>query len=205
MGFLIAALMTPLAGPLLYGVLHEHPRAARVVDGFVYAAVPLLVGLQVLPSAWERRSLLMIAALAGGLLLPTGMERMSHALHRHTDSLALVVGLSGLLLHSLLEGAALVPGEHGVPLAFGLAVTLHQVPVGLVLWWLLRPRYGPWLAGCGVGGVVFATAIGYALGTDVLASVHGEGAELYQAFVSGSLVHVVFHQGRGDHRHEQAD
>jgi hypothetical protein len=26
--------------------------------------------------------------------------------------------------------------------------------------------------------------------------------ELYQAFVSGSLVHVVFHQGRRDHSHD---
>ena len=27
--------------------------------------------------------------------------------------------------------------------------------------------------------------------------------ELYQAFVSGSLVHVVFHQGRHDHTHDE--
>jgi hypothetical protein len=201
LGFLIAALVTPVAGPLLYGLLHDHPRAARFVDGFVYVAVPLLVALQVFPAAWEHRSVLMIVALVAGLVLPTAMERMSHALHRHTDSLALAVGLSGLLLHSLLEGAALVPGENGVPVAFALAVILHQTPVGFVLWWLLRPRYGVWLAASGVGGVVCATAIGYALGTDVLTSVHGESAELYQAFVSGSLVHVVFHQGRGDHRH----
>ena len=30
-------------------------------------------------------------------------------------------------------------------------------------------------------------------------AVHG--AALYQAFVSGSLIHVVFHQGRHDHDH----
>lgn len=205
MGWLIAALVTPVAGPLLYWLLHDHPRAVRLVDGFVYVAVPVLVALQVVPSAWEHRSVLMIVALAAGLLIPTAMERMSRALHRHTDSLALVVGLSGLLLHTLLEGAALVPTPEGVPVAFALAVVLHQVPVGLVLWWLLRPRYGAGAAACGVGGVVLGTALGYALGLEVLGAVHGEGTELYQAFVSGSLMHVVFHQGRGDHRHEHEE
>jgi hypothetical protein len=201
-GYLIAALVTPIAGPVLYWLLHDHPRAVRAVDRFVYVSVPVLVALQVLPAAWEHRNFLMIAAAAAGLLVPTAMERASHALHRHTDTLALVVGLSGLLLHTLLEGAALVPSEEGVPVTFALAVILHQMPVGLILWWLLRPRYGFVAAAAGVGGIVAGTALGYALGIEVLAAVHGEGAELYQAFVAGSLMHVVFHQGRGDHQHD---
>ena len=41
----------------------------------------------------------------------------------------------------------------------------------------------------------------YELGTGLLGDVHSSGAEIYQAFVSGSLVHVVFHQGRHDHDH----
>jgi hypothetical protein len=172
-----------------------------VVDGFVYVSVPVLVALQVLPAAWEHRSLLMIGAAAAGFVVPAALERMSHALHRHTDALALVVGLSGLVLHTLLEGAALAPGEDGVPVTFALAVILHQMPVGLVLWWLLRPRYGFAAAACGVGSIVVGTLIGYALGVEVLGAVHGEGAELYQALVAGSLMHVVFHQGRGDHQH----
>ena len=202
MGYLIAVLAAPVAGPILYRLLHDHTRAVRFVDVFVYVAVPVLVALQVLPSAWEHRSVLVIAAVLAGLLIPTAMERASRVLHRHTDSLALVIGLSGLLVHTLLEGAALVPGEDGVPVAFALAVILHQVPVGLVIWWLLRPRYGPRVAATGVGSIVVGTLIGYALGSEVLGGFHGEGAEIFQAFVSGSLVHVVFHQGRHDHTHE---
>jgi hypothetical protein len=201
-GYLIAAMITPIAGPAVYWLLHDHPRAVRAVDGFVYFSVPVLVVLQVLPAAWEQRSPLIIVAATAGLLLPAAVERMSHALHRHTDSVALMVGLSGLLLHTLLEGAALVPTDEGVPVAFALAVIVHQMPVGLILWWLLRPRYGVALAATGVGSIVVGTAIGYGLGVEVLGPMHGEGAELYQAFVSGSLMHVVFHQGRGDHQHD---
>jgi hypothetical protein len=49
--------------------------------------------------------------------------------------------------------------------------------------------------------VVLATLAGYGVGSGVLGHAHRQGIELYQAFVSGSLVHVVFHQGRHDHRH----
>ena len=201
-GALIAVLAAPLAGPLLYGLLHDRPAAARRVDAFVYIAVPFLVALQVLPSAWEHRSVLVLVALAVGVLVPTLVERASHVLHRHTDSVALVVGLSGFLLHTLLEGAALAPGEAGVPLPFALAVILHQIPVGLVVWWLLRPRYGTLAASAGVASIVLGTLAGYLLGAEVLGGLHGERAEVFQALVSGTLVHVVFHQGRHDHAHE---
>lgn len=201
LGFLIAALVAPLAGPLLYRTLHEHPRAVWVVDGSVYVAVPLLLAWQVLPEAWESRNLWMLVAVGAGLLAPTALERASHALHRFTDTVALAVGLSGLVLHALLEGAALFPAQGRGQVAFVLAVTLHRIPVGLIVWWLLKPRYGSSAATAGVASIVIGTLLGYALGMEVLANVHSQGTELYQAFVSGSLVHVVFHQGRHDHAH----
>lgn len=201
LGYLIAVLAAPLAGPLLYRAFHERPEAARLVDGFVYVAVPVLVALQVLPAAWASRSLAVIAALLVGLAIPTIAEKLSHALHRHTDTVAMLVGLSGLFLHTLLEGAALVPGSEGVQIPFTLAVVVHQVPVGLVIWWLIQPRYGSGLALAGVASISIGTLAGYALGVEVLGAVHGESAKLYQALVAGSLVHVVFHQGRQDHTH----
>ena len=201
MTYLIAALAAPIAGPLLYRVLHDHPKAVRLVDGSVYVAVPALLAWQVGHLALEQSTLLVLAAAAAGLAVPSLAEQASHALHRRTDELALLMGVSGLALHALLEGAALAPGEAGIDVAFGLAIVLHRIPVGLVIWWLVRPRYGAVAAALGVGAIVVVTLAGYALGTEVLASVHGAGADLYQSFVSGSLVHVVFHQGRHDHSH----
>lgn len=203
MAYLIAASVAPIAGPLLYWALHERPEAVRVVDGFVYVAVPLLVGWQVLPYAWEERSVLVIFALGLGFLVPTGMERLSHALERHTDHVALVVGMSGVLVHALLEGAGFAPRSGTVPVPFALAVVVHRIPVGLVVWWLIRPRYGWLAASAGVALLILSTLAGYVIGMEVLADMHGPGVELYQAFVSGSLVHVVFHQGRHDHQHQE--
>ena len=202
MTWFIAALAAPVLGPVLYRVLHEHPGAVRLVDGSVYLAVPILVAWQVLPHAWADRSVIALVALGAGFLLPAVVERASHALAHRTDDLALIVGISGLALHALLEGAAFVPSSGGVEPAFALAVALHRIPVSLVIWWLICPRFGGLAASAGVGSIVVATLAGYGLGTEFLGSTQGSAVELYQAFVSGSLVHVVFHQGRHDHQHE---
>jgi uncharacterized protein len=201
-GYLIAAAAAPILGPLLYRVLHDHPRAVSVVDRSVYIAVPLLVAWQVLPDAWQERRILALVALAAGIVLPAIIEKLSHAFAHQTDNLALVVGLSGLGLHAMLEGAAFVPGPSPVEAPFAIAVILHRIPVSLVIWWLICPRFGSRLALVGVGSIVVATLAGYGVGTELLSGAHGGGLGLYQAFVSGSLVHVVFHQGRHDHTHD---
>lgn len=202
MGYLIAALVAPVLGPVLYRSLHEHPTAVRFVDGFVYLAVPLLVAWQVLPHAWAERSLVTVAALGIGFLMPAVLERLSHTLEHRADNVALVGGLSGLVMHAVLEGAAFVPLEGAVATPFALAVILHRIPVSLVIWWLICPRFGSIAAAAGVGSIVVGTLAGYGLGVEFLGTVHGPTVELYQAFVSGSLVHVVFHQGRHDHQHD---
>lgn len=200
MGYLVAAVVAPILGPVLYATLHPRARWERVVDGFVYLAVPVLVGLQILPLVIGERSALPVLLLAGGLLVPSAFERASRFLAEHTDRAALAVGLSGLAVHVLLEGAALPSATSG-DLAFGVAVVLHRVPVGLVLWWLVCPRWGASRGALAVGALIALTVVGYAAGAS-LAVLHGPRTELYQAFVAGSLLHVVFHQGRADHAHD---
>ena len=199
--YLVAAVLAPVLGPILYRLLHPHPRAVGMVDGFVYLAVPLLVAWQIVPHAWMERSVVPLVVVTAGFVLPAIVERASHALAERTDDLALVVGIAGLALHAGLEGAAFAPGAGGVDDAFALAVILHRIPVGLVVWWLIRPRFGQGAAALGVASLVFATLAGFGLGSEVLVSTGAERAELFQIFVSGSLVHVVYHQGRHDHDH----
>lgn len=205
MTYLAASLATPILGALLYRSLHGRNRAVRLVDGFVYVAVPALVAVQVVPHALEERSLLMLAMVALGALVPTAFERASRSLSEHTDNLAIVVGISGLMIHAGLEGAALVPTAEAVDPAFGWAVVLHRIPVGLIVWWLVRPRHGIPLAMVAVGSLVGATLVGAFVGTELTGQAHGPGFELFEAFVAGTLLHVVFHQGRHDHAHDHHD
>lgn len=201
MNYLIAVLAAPVLGPVLYRVLHDHPAATRLVDGSVYVGVPLLVAWQIVQHAWEHGTVAPLIAVALGFVLPALIERASHALAHRTDDMAIVVALSGLALHAALEGAAFVPSAEPVDGRFAAAVVLHRIPVGLVIWWLIRPRFGSLAASAGVGSIVLATLAGVVLGAELFGDATA-GVELYHAFVSGSLVHVVFHQGRHDHTHD---
>ena len=201
MGYLIAVAFAPLLAPVLYRVLHDRPSAVETFDKFVYLAVPMLVAWQVLPHAWEERNVLLILAVTGGLVLPILVERDFQSIADETDNLAIAAGLSGLVLHALLEGAALTPTSPDPPLV--AAIILHRIPMSLVIWWLIFPRFGTKKAAAGIGLLVLATLAGYSLGSEFLSGLQGDGPALYQAFVSGSLIHVVFHQGRHDHDHSK--
>lgn len=205
MTYLVGALVAPVVGALLYRSLHRRDRAVRLVDGFVYFAVPALVALQVVPHAFEEGSPVILLLVAAGAVVPSLFERASHLLERYTDDLGILVALSGLLLHEILEGAAFAPLGSTVDPVFGWAVILHRVPAGLVVWWLVRPRHGIPLATLAVGSLVVATLGGFLVGNEFLGPVHGHGIERYQAFVSGTLLHVIFHRGRHDHEHADHD
>ncbi len=199
---LAAALAAPILGAAFYGLLHHRSGATRVVDGLVYLAVPILVAVQVFPHSLNTEDLLSLVAVALGAGLYFVLERMSRVLAAQADNLAILVALSGLVLHALLEGAALAPGMDQSDAFFVFAVVLHRFPVGLVVWWLIRPRHGGAAALVGVGAIVAATLTGAAGGSLLASPSNGMGLDLFQAFVAGSLLHVVFHQGRSDHRHE---
>ena len=180
--YLGAALIAPIVGAGLYRVLHSQAAAVRIVDGFVYVAVPALVLWQILPYTWTEQSLVPLLVVGSGVLIPTIIERASNALASQTDNFAILLVLSGLILHAVLEGIAFAP-------------------VGLVIWWLISPRHGELAAAAALVSIPVATALGYVAGIEFLGEWHSQGLELYQAFVAGSLIHVVFHQGRHDHQH----
>jgi hypothetical protein len=204
LGYLIAAVAATAGGPFLYGLLHERPRLTHYVDLFVYLVVPLLVVWQIVPAAWEGRTVLPVLALGAGLAVPLWIGRLSKPLAKSTDAVTLVLVLSGLLLHALFEGAGLAPLTEGrSPNAFGLAVVLHRVVEGLLVWWILRPGRGVWAAAAGVAAVMLVTTLGFLLAVELLGrgDVSGSAVTIYQALVAGSLLHVIFHQGRHAHTH----
>ncbi len=145
--------------------------------------------------AAEEAGWIVFGVMGVGAAIPVAVERISNNFYAHTDNVALTLGVSGLLVHAALEGAALVSGGTG----FRLALIAHRLLVGLMIWWLLRPRHGPLIASLGILTLVIATAAGYAVGSHMFG--HGAGSTFYQAFVAGMLVHVVFCQCRGDHQH----
>ena len=195
---LISALLAPFAGVLIYVAMHRRARTVRLLDTAVIVALPLLVAVQVVPHAWAERSLLPVVVVALGAGLVAVVERLSHNLARYADDVTIVFVVAGIAVHALLEGSALTAGAST---AFVFAVVVHRVAVGLLIWWLVVPRHGVRAAGTGVAAIMGATLVGYVVGAGVMADVRFVDRGLLEAFVAGTLLHVVLHRGREDHRH----
>jgi len=105
-------------------------------------------------------------------------------------------------MHSVTDGAALASSANPASSSAGelahgqllpLAVLLHQVPVGMTVWWLLR-RIGLPVVLLAFVLMAAATVSGYVAGGAMLSMLSAREVEWFQAFVGGSLLHVVYHR-----------
>jgi hypothetical protein len=192
-----AAISALLVGPLIYHAFRGSPRLRLLLDILVIGSIGGVVLLEVLPESYRIAGLVVVAFAAVGFLGPTAVEQLLHRTHLHrveklTHVLTLVAGMTGVLLHAVADGAVLAGGEGagGSPV-LALAVILHRVPVGLTVWWVLRPVVGVAIPSAVVATVAIGTVIGYVAGPEFSASASPRSLALFQAFVSGTLLHVV--------------
>ena len=161
-------------------------------------AIPGLVFLAFVPAAVAEGEWTVLVALLAGFLVPIAAERSSKRATGPTHRLALLAGLSGFVVHTVLDGAALatLPADAGP--SFPLAIVLHRLPVGVGVWWLVTREMNT-RAGIGaLAALMLGTAAGYVFGGVVEGMASGSGAlTIYQAAVAGSLVHVAMHQHGG--------
>ena len=204
MTLLLASVAALLVGPLAYRFAHGRGTALTILDGFVFVAISGLVILSVLPGAVANGGWPAIVFIVAGFAGPTLAEHLFHRAAKGTHVAALVLGLVGLCLHALIDGAALGEGLAAQGAQLPAAVVLHRLPVGLSIWWLLRPHFGAAVASLVLAAVTGATAAGYAVGPALGAELTVGSVAWFQAFVGGSLLHVVFFRPHlDDHTHGQ--
>jgi uncharacterized protein len=207
-----------LAGPLLYAWGRPRPTWKQVLDGFVVVAVAGIVCVNIIPAALDLGGWLALAALAAGLAFPVAVEKLfRHSVHRAHVFIVILAAL-GLVLHAVIDGIALLPALHEHmaldawrtrstgPLSLGdnplaLGVIVHRIPVGMAIWWSVRPQFGLHAAVLTFLLLVVATGLAYFFGTALVDVAATRSLALFQAFVAGSLVHVVaFGVSHGHHR-----
>ena len=195
MPYLIAALLTLAAGPVLAAGAGQRRGFIPVLDGLVMAAIPALIFLEFVPSAVGEGNWGLLLALLVGFLVPLATERTTRGTNSRTHRWALLAGFCGFVVHAALDGAALAALPAGAPASLPLAAVLHRLPVGIGVWWLLTKEIDRRAGVVALAALMFATVGGYAFGAAAAGLVTGSGVlALFQAAVGGSLVHVVMHQ-----------
>lgn len=203
---LIFSLIALSLGPLLYARFRHDSRVLAGLDGFVLVAVGAMVVLHILPAALHDGGGWSVLFILLGLALPSLMERFTHSSTHRVHSGAITLGLVALAIHASVDGIALGNLHRGVEgaLPMSLAVVLHRIPVGLAVWLLVRPDFGRPAAGLVLALVAMMTGVGFFAGEELVSSLDPAGFAWFQAFVGGSLVHVLFHRHEHHQGHEHA-
>lgn len=193
LALLLATLAALLSGPLLYACARTRPPLLALLDGFLLVSISGLVLLEAVPGTFSSGGAISVVFLLLGLLGPSALEHWLRRAQREAHLATLLLALLGLLVHSVGDGIALSSGgDLGEGLALPLAVALHSVPVGLVVWWLLFPVFGAAPPSLAIAGMCLATVAGFLFGPALGAQLGHSGWAWFQALVAGSILHVVF-------------
>ncbi len=196
---LIASIFALGVGPLIYQTFGPLRRTDRIVSGFILVVITATLLIEVLPEAFETIGYLAIVLTVLGFAGPTFIERLFTRAANQTHLMTIWLGVFGLILHACIDGAALVksdPTRHHDNLS--LAIILHRLPVGLTIWWILKPLIGERKALATLVMMALATAGGYSLSMQLAVYFESQAFVALQAFISGSLLHVVLHKPHPD-------
>ena len=185
---LALSIVALLAGPLVYTLGRRNAVARQFLDGFIFITIAGLVAVHIVPDALQGGGNLAVLFLALGIAFPVLLERGLHDSFHAAHGFVLGLAALGLVIHSVLDGIALLPAENR-NLAY--AVILHRLPIGMAIWWSLRPNLGMVAAATAFGLIIVSSAAAFILGAPVIELAEARGIAWLQAFISGSLIHIV--------------
>ncbi|MCB0330606.1 MAG: permease [Bdellovibrionales bacterium] len=208
MNTLALACLALIAGPLLYQLISQSSRALKAIDGFVFVSIGGLLLLHLLEESGHEVQIASLALLLLGFLGPLLLEKFFRRLENEVHIATMLLGAFGFLIHTALDGTALALDdghpELGANLSLATAIIVHRLPVGLTLWWLLKPRFGGLAAVLSLALAVAATIGGYSLAGVTVFESFEYTFPWVQAFVAGSILHVVFFRFHLHHSHEHS-
>ncbi len=185
-----------LLGPAIYTLGRRNPVARQILDGFIFITIAGIVTVHIIPESLAGGGNLAVLFLALGIAFPVVLERGLHRSFHAAHGLVLALAAIGLVIHSILDGIALLPSGNR-DLAY--AVVLHRLPIGMAIWWSLRPNLGLTAAIAAFAMIVVATAVSFVFGAPIIELAEARSVAFIQAFISGSLIHIVAFGVSHDH------
>ena len=192
---LLLSIAALLAGPALFAVGRRNVISRGALDWIIRLTIVYLVGWHIVPDALAVAGFAALLTAVVGLVFPLLLEALFR--HAHDTAHRLIVALAavGLFVHAALDGVALASSA-----TLAWAIALHRIPVGIAIWWTVRPAFGYGVAVVTLALIVVASTAGYLLADAFAASAESVPLALLQSFVAGSLVHVaVFGMTHGRH------
>lgn len=192
--YLAAAILALLAGPALFEFARAGERTRAFLDGFAFITIAGLFLFGILPDAVAAAGAVAWLFALAGIGFPILAEKFFHEAANRAHLGVLLLAALGLAAHSVFDGLALHGGDPRSGAAgLAMAIVAHNLPKGIALWFLLAPGFGRGIAAALFLLLTGATVFGYLAGGAVLAVLSRPEIALFQAFVAGSILHVVLH------------
>ena len=197
--YLLLAILAVFIGAAIAFVSRGNPILFSAIFGFTAGAVLGILLLLIL-HLYEEFGISPLFVMGGGFLLIFLIEQLTHRFpklaskdHHWVADLTLI----GLLLHELSDGFNLVIAATTQDKRIGVAILAHRLPVAIALTLAFRKNNSTRGTLGRLSLLAIAPLMGALIGKQVL-SVFGEFTEYLTAFASGTLLHILFHDFRGD-------
>ena len=211
--YLALSTLALVAGPFVFAMAAGKPAAREGLEGFILVTLVGIVCLHIAPEAWHVAGPASVVAGLLGLAFPAVLERVFRQALSRAHLVVLALAGAGIVVHAILDGIALLPAAHGGEVhsghlggahaghggeagqgtgsrALAIGVIIHRLPVGMAIWWVLRPQFGTAVAVSTFTLIIVTTVFSYLVGSEFFHAADWSLA-LFQAFVAGSLVHVA--------------
>jgi len=195
---LIASFFSLCVGPLVYQTFGPLKRTDKIASGTVLIVVAGIILFDVIPETFTRIGWVAILLALIGFAGPTVIERIFKKAADTTHKLTIYLGLTGLILHAFIDGAAIQSDQQAVNNGLTLAIIFHRIPVGLTIWWMLKPLLGERYALVILVLMGLATFAGYGLSHLIVDYQNNSLFAVVQSLIGGSLLHVVIHKPHSD-------
>jgi len=196
---LLLSIIALFIGPALYLWLRKGGFVVRAFDSLLVAVLIVLMAFLLIPQSWSALGIWSLILILSGFSVPGLLENLVKKAAHTFHLISLLLALAGLALHAILDGAALaISAQSNLP----LAIVLHRFGVGLMLWMMVTPVFGKYVAFGVLGFVGLATLGGYLLEDMVLHLQGDDTMSVVQALIIGMIIHSLVHRNHTTSRHD---
>ena len=202
--YLLASILTLAVGPIFYHGFSHYKGLLACVSTFVVTAILGLVLFDILPDLLSTIGYITLPIILLGAAGPSFVEYFFHNYSRSTHKITVILGVIGLVIHTLTDGSAiyLVEQQQANDL-LAIGIILHNFPAGLAIWWMFRSVFSYISTVLLLISIMLITILGFIFG-HYFNAILSDSIILYlQAFVTGSIIHVLLHRPHEHNNNEK--